>query len=90
MGLHRFVVKILLLALACTLSVTAYGQTTTGTDAHGFVYSATSGVITITGYTGSGGAVSIPATIVGVSGTVTSIEYGAFQNCTGLTSVGVK
>jgi hypothetical protein len=43
------------------------------------------GTITITGYTGSGGAVTIPDTINGLP--VTSIGSYAFQNWTSLTSV---
>jgi hypothetical protein len=41
--------------------------------------------ITITNYTGAGGAVTIPSTINGL--TVTSIGSNAFYNCTNLTSV---
>src|ERR1035437_6548260 len=43
------------------------------------------GTITITGYTGSGGAVTIPDTITGLP--VTSIGSSAFYYCTRLTSV---
>ena len=43
------------------------------------------GTITITGYTGPGGAVTIPGTINGLP--VTSIGDNAFDNCTSLTSV---
>ena len=43
------------------------------------------GDVTITGYTGSGGEVVIPAEIDGK--TVTSIGTGAFYDCTGLKSV---
>ena len=43
------------------------------------------GTITITGYTGSGGAVTIPGTINGLP--VTSIGVNAFSNCTSLTSI---
>jgi hypothetical protein len=43
------------------------------------------GAITITGYTGSGGDVTIPDTINGLP--VTSLAYEAFYNCPGLTSV---
>ena len=53
--------------------------------ANGFVYEVIDGTITITGYTGSGGAVSIPDTIEGLP--VTSIGAGAFRGCTSLTSV---
>jgi hypothetical protein len=48
-------------------------------------YTTTNGTITITGYTGSGGAVTIPSTTNGLP--VTSIGSYAFQNCTSLTSV---
>jgi len=43
--------------------------------------------ITITGYTGSGGDVTIPDTINGLL--VTSIGFGAFNYCTSLSSVTV-
>ena len=45
------------------------------------------GTITITGYTGSGGAVVIPSAIEGK--TVTSIGALAFDNCTNLTAITV-
>jgi len=50
-----------------------------------FTYTITNGTITITGYTGYGGTVSIPSTINGLP--VTSIAGGAFQNCCRLTSL---
>ncbi|MBK8475642.1 MAG: leucine-rich repeat domain-containing protein [Opitutaceae bacterium] len=50
-----------------------------------FQYTNAGSAITITKYTGSGGAVTIPSTINGKP--VTSIGYGAFSNCTGLTNV---
>jgi BspA type Leucine rich repeat region (6 copies) len=50
-----------------------------------FYYWINNGTITITGYTGSGGAVTIPDTINGLP--VTSIGDGAFEFCTSLTSV---
>jgi alpha-tubulin suppressor-like RCC1 family protein len=49
-----------------------------------FFYTTNNGSITITGYTGPGGALAIPETINGLP--VTSIE-GAFVNCASLTSV---
>ena len=49
-----------------------------------YAYTTNNGTITITKYTGSGGAVTIPDNINGLP--VTSIETGAFQNCTSLTS----
>ena len=50
-----------------------------------YQYTTNNNTITITGYTGSGGAVSIPNTINGLP--VTSIGASAFDNCTSLTSV---
>lgn len=50
-------------------------------------YTAYNGTVTITGYTGSGGAVIIPSTINGLP--VTSIAYKAFYFSTLLTSVTV-
>ena len=50
-----------------------------------FTYTTNNGTITITGYTGSGGAVTIPDTINGLP--VTSIGDNAFYYCTSLTSV---
>jgi hypothetical protein len=50
-----------------------------------FNYSSDNGAITITGYTGSGGAVSIPDKIKGQP--VTSISFDAFQGCTTLTGI---
>ena len=49
-----------------------------------FNYSVSNGAITITGYTGPGGAVTIPATINGLP--VTGIGAGAFEGSTNLTS----
>ena len=50
-----------------------------------FTYTINNGTITITGYTGSGGAVTIPNTINGLP--VTSIGDEAFWYCSSLTSV---
>jgi hypothetical protein len=50
-----------------------------------FNYTTYNGAITITGYTGSGGAVTIPDTINSLP--VTSIGDQAFYNCNSLTSV---
>ena len=48
-------------------------------------YTTNNATITITGYTGPGGAVTIPSTINGLP--VTSIGSGAFTGCSNLTSV---
>jgi hypothetical protein len=53
----------------------------------GFGYSVSGTNITIAGYTGPGGAVTIPSSIPGVNGTVTAIGDGAFSLCRGLTRV---
>ena len=58
-----------------------------GTTATGFHWSASAGQITITGYSGVGGTVTIPSAIPGIPGTVTAIGAYAFFNCTGLTSL---
>ncbi len=50
-----------------------------------YTYETNNGTITITGYTGPGGAVTIPDTINGLP--VTSIRGEAFEGCTSLTSV---
>ncbi|MCX6867415.1 MAG: leucine-rich repeat protein, partial [Verrucomicrobia bacterium] len=50
-----------------------------------FIYATAGGTVTITGYNGPGGEVTIPATINGLP--VTSIGVNAFLNHTSLTSV---
>jgi hypothetical protein len=50
-------------------------------------YTVNSGTIAVTGYSGSGGAVTIPGTIYGVP--VTSIGANAFLNSASLTSVSI-
>ena len=50
-----------------------------------FTYTTNGGTITITGYTGPGGAVAIPENITGLP--VTSIGIWAFAQCDDLTSV---
>jgi len=66
-------------------SSTYGGLPTAELDAPPFTYTTNSDTITITGYTGSGGAVTIPDTINGYS--VTSIAENAFVNCTNLTGI---
>ncbi len=53
--------------------------------AQDYTYTTNNGAITITAYTGSGGAVTIPNKINGLL--VTSIGYAAFDGCTSLNSV---
>jgi hypothetical protein len=50
-----------------------------------YAYTTNNGTISITGYTGSGGAVAVPGTINGWP--VTSIGYQAFSYCARLTSI---
>ena len=54
-------------------------------QAEDYTYWSDGGAITITRYTGPGGAVTIPSTINGLP--VTSIGWGAFSECTSLTRV---
>jgi hypothetical protein len=65
---------VLLLLLALSAAVQAQ-----------FLYTITNGTVTITGYTGPGGAVVIPSKINGLP--VTSIGAEAFQYCTSLTDI---
>ncbi|MEI6566580.1 MAG: leucine-rich repeat protein, partial [Verrucomicrobiota bacterium] len=68
--------KMLPLLLLLTLSAAARAQFTTGTS---------NGKLTITGYSGPGGAVVIPSTINGLP--VTAIGSMAFRNCANVTRV---
>ena len=52
-----------------------------------FNYATNYNTITITGYTGPGGDVTIPSTINGLP--VTSIGFMAFFNCTSLTNIAI-
>ena len=69
------------LAVLCLLSVIPANADQSGD----FTYTATATAVTITGYTGTGGAVTIPSSISGLS--VTSIGGSAFYAKTSLTSV---
>lgn len=73
----------LFLISLCCLSGRCIGQTY-----NDFSYSVSGINLTITGYTGPRGAITIPSSIPGVNGTVTSIGNRAFYQCPGyLTSV---
>jgi hypothetical protein len=63
------------------LSIQASAETTDS----GFEYTNNTDSITITGYTGDDTVVEIPSEIDGVP--VTSINYGAFSNCSSITEV---
>jgi hypothetical protein len=71
---------------------TGWGTTFAGRPAvlwnplvQGYTYTTTNGAVTITGYTGPGGPVTIPSLVNGLP--VTSIGGRAFESCSGLTSV---
>ena len=78
LGLVRRVCGPWILPLLLVLTVPAVVQAQ-------FSYSVNGGTITITGYTGPGGAVNIPSEINNLP--VTSIADDAFWGCTGLTAV---
>lgn len=69
---------LLLLLLLSALTGTAQAQ---------FDYTIANGQVTITRYSGTGGAVTIPSTITGLP--VSGIGQAAFADCAGLTSVTV-
>jgi len=69
--------------LFVTFSAATHAQTSGTTG--GLIWSTTNSQVTITGYSGTGGAVNIPATINSLP--VTSIGVAAFLNCSSLTSM---
>jgi hypothetical protein len=74
------------LVSALALFASPANAQTTGTTSDGFVYSDTGGSVTITGYSGHGGDITVPATIGGDPVTAIGNEAFAFPN-TGLTSI---
>ncbi len=74
-------------SVTITLNQTTAAAGTYVAVVSGFNYTTNNGAITITGYTGSGGAVTIPSTINGLL--VASIGDGAFGGCTSLASVSI-
>ncbi len=69
---------------ALCLSLWAAGPRASAQEAD-YTYTTANGAVTITGYKGFGGAVTIPDTITGLP--VTSIGPQAFRMCTNLTSI---
>jgi hypothetical protein len=51
----------------------------------GYIYTTNNGTVTITGYTGPGGDLTIPSTISGLP--VTGVGNSAFADCTSVTSI---
>ena len=76
--------KITILCTAVLLFSMAWILPVSAADSD-FIYETNSWGVEITGYTGSGGAVTVPAKIGGVE--VTEIGAGAFKDCAGLTEV---
>jgi hypothetical protein len=81
-GVRALWIPLGLLLLACTPA-----QAQTFTNSAGLVYTTNGGAVTITGYAGAGGALTIPGFINSLP--VTNIGNGAFLNKTNLTSVGI-
>lgn len=72
-------------ALFLTIAVIGLALFTLSVNGEDFTYTTNNGTITITGYTGTGGAVTIPETINGLP--VTSIGPSAFSDCTSLLDI---
>jgi hypothetical protein len=75
----------IIFGLAVLLSIVAHHDAWAQAPPPGLIYTTNAGAITITGYTGSGGAVIIPATITGLA--VNSIGGYAFQYASNITTV---
>jgi hypothetical protein len=74
------------LVVALIFSMTMIANTAVFAAKSGdFTYSVSNSIATITGYTGKGGAVTIPSKLGGYK--VTSIGMSAFSGCTRLTSI---
>lgn len=71
--------------LSSVFTFVIFSATSLTVRAEDYTYENTNGSLTITGYTGPGGAVIIPATINGLP--VTEIGYVAFYEATAVTSV---
>jgi hypothetical protein len=76
-GTSRLRLSLLASAVALLVASALHAQTT-GTTSDGFIFSDSEGSVTITGYSGLGGVIAVPATIGGDP--VTSIGNEAFVN----------
>jgi hypothetical protein len=70
-----------------TLNLAAGITATAAAQSGDFTYTSSGSSVTITGYTGAGGAVEIPAQIGGIP--VTAIGASAFRNKTAVTGVSI-
>src|ERR1035437_7637268 len=79
---------ILTLLLVLTIAQVRFSTVSALQQSGVYTYTIVGSTATITGYTGTGGAVTIPSTL-GTLGVymVTSIGNAAFEGCTGLTRV---
>ena len=85
--MKRILSVILSLAFLLAVAPPAAVSFTAAASESDFRYSVSNGEATITGYTGSGGDLAIPAALGGYP--VTAIDPWVFSRCTGLTSVTV-
>lgn len=79
----RSIILVLLLLLGAFIVIPT--QIVSADQAGDYTYTVSGGFATITGYTGLGGAITIPSTLGGY--TVVAIGDGAFWDCGNLTSV---
>ena len=81
MALSLIIVTLLLTTALSAIALVAVSAATDGD----YGYSVSGGKATVTSYTGTGGAITIPSTLGG--NPTVGIGYGAFYKCTNITSV---
>jgi hypothetical protein len=84
LGSRALSLIVVVLLLMTALSVVALVAVDAATDGD-YTYSVSGGQATVTGYTGAGGAITIPSTLGG--NPTVAIGYGAFYKSTSITSV---